>query len=591
MYGMKHTSRKLTADDIENQLKGIVRFLNSVHPDLKSSNGFRPSVELRPIVRGVSKESKDYFPLTWSLNIWDLSDETIDRIRNFLNRHNGQQTCLFYSVFTYDNKKKVHTKEGIRAKSGKITTASALFTEELALDFDNIDFDEYTELVDRFEDLGIYALWTFSGHGYQAHILLNQPLDDKELLKKFVYKFRSKGFNCDPQCTDAARIMRLPGTFNNKCFADEAYASESVSPPKCVVVQETDERFNLDDILEKLDSLPTVSKEDEAAFLDASVNSSITTPVSSPDFDLSDAQDDITLKRIEYPYISEFEIPMALEKMLAYTPKGHRNNALGFMIRFLKNQYKLSKKQIYEILEIWSENACVPAYEKEEFQEDFKRIYYNYKGLPYDSSLAKEFGNINFDEIKLRQKNLIHIPNKFFLDFSNLKGKEVRLYLAIKMLEHIEEPTTQEALSKLLGISDRALRPSVQSLIKSGHCFQKKGNSRQGIPNTYHSSHLISSQEGYMSFTFNDISAYVRELCEQTDRTRANGELVLYLFFRWKFYSGEIYMSQANLGKNTGLTQPAISQVITRLQERYFIKVKKIRHSSFLESCEYTLLR
>lgn len=82
----------------------------------------------------------------------------------------------------------------------------------------------------------------------------------------------------------------------------------------------------------------------------------------------------------------------------------------------------------------------------------------------------------------------------------------------------------------------------------------------------------------------------MNELCEQTERTRANGELVLYLFFCWKFYSGDIYMSQSKLGKHTGLTQQAISQVVTRLQERYFIKVKKVRHSSFLESCEYTLL-
>lgn len=587
---MSNKPRKLTPIELENQLDMIVQFLSSVHPNLNGSSGYRPSVELRPLVRGVPKDDRSYFSLTWSLNIWDLSEENVERIRKFLMRHNGQQTCLFYSVFTYDNNKKVHTKEGVPAKFGKITTKAALFAEELALDFDNIGFEEYMELVDRFEELGIYALWTSSGHGYQTHILLNEPLDDKTLLRKFVYKFRSKGFFCDSKCVDPARVMRLPGTFNNKCFVDEQYADEQSAPPQCVMVQDTTERYSLDVLNEKLNTLPTVSVEDEQAYL--SITTEEEAPV-IPEPNIPVMEEDFAvLKRIEYPYISDFELPLPLEKMLKHTPKGYRNHALGFMIRFFKNQFKLSKKQIMDILQIWSENACVPTYEPNEFKEDFTRLYYNYKGLPYDPVLAKKFGNINFGElVQLRKKNVIHIPNRVFRDLSELGGKELRLYLGIKMLEHVGDETTQEKLSKLLNISDRAIRPTLQNLVKKGHCFVKKGNSRQGIPNTYHSSYLVSSEDGYMTFTYNDIAVYTKELCEQTGRTRANAELVLYLFFRWKFFSGEIYMSQSNLGKHTGITQAAVSQVINRLQERHFIKVRKIRRNSFVESCEYTLLR
>lgn len=589
---MKHTIQKLSAVELENQLEVIVRFLETVHPSLKNSDGYRPSVELRPLVRGVPKDSKDYFPLKWSLNIWDLSEETITRIRKFLSRHNGQQTCLFYSVFTYNNKKEVHTKEGVPAKSGKITSAAALYAEELALDFDHIGFEEYTKLVDRFEELGIYALWTFSGHGYQAHILLDRPLEDKELLKKFVYKFRSKGFNCDAKCVDPARIMRLPGTFNNKCFVEDEYASERISPPKCVLVQEAFERYNLDYILEKLNSLPTVSIEDEKAYRNVSAEQLEISTFSQSSSEVSPVPgaDEISLKRLEYPYITKFELPSPLAKMLSNTPKGYRNHALGFMIGFFSKEYKLGKKQVKEILEIWSANACSPAYNKTEFEEDFERIYYKYNGLSYDPSLAKKFGSIDFNNIKLTRKNHIHIPHKFFHDFSNLKGKEIRLYLAIKMLEYKKKDTTQEALSKELGISERALRPSLQNLIKRGHCFQRKGNSRQGIPNTYHSSHLISAEDGYTTFPAGEIKLYLNDLCEQTDRTRANGELVLYLFFCWKFYTKEFFMSQSNLGKKTGLTQQAISQIIARLQEREYIEVKKIRRGSLLEYCEYRML-
>jgi len=250
---------RLSADQLEEQLQTAIRFLSAVHPGLLKQDGFRPAIELRPIPRGISRDHESYYSLTWSLNLWDLSEKSVERLRQFLSRHNGQQTCLFYSVFTYDNSKKTLTKKGVPAKTGKITTAGALWAEEIALDFDNITFDDYIELVDRFEAMGLYALWVSSGHGFQAHILLDKPLDDKTLLKKFVYKFRSKGFACDDNCTDPARVMRLPGTFNKKCFKEKKYEAERANPPACRIVQESAERYSLDYILTQLDKLPTVS--------------------------------------------------------------------------------------------------------------------------------------------------------------------------------------------------------------------------------------------------------------------------------------------------------------------------------------------
>lgn len=142
-----------------------------------------------------------------------------------------------------------------------------------------------------------------------------------------------------------------------------------------------------------------------------------------------------------------------------------------------------------------------------------------------------------------------------------------------------------------MGVSTRNLRPALQHLIKDGHCYLKRGAPKLKIPNTYHTNRIVSAEEGYMSFSYNDIRAYVMELCEQSGRTRSNGDLKLYLFFRWKFFSGEIYMSQSNLGKHVGLAQNSISDVVYRLQERHFLKVIKKRRSKFIEYCEYVLLR
>lgn len=580
----------LSERQLDEQLETILYFLGAVHPTLKNPEGYRPCVEIRPILRG------EYdFALSRSLLIWDLSDKTKVRLREFLTRHNGQPSCLFYSVFTFDNNKKVMTKKQTEASPGKITTSSALSTSEIALDFDDIDFSGYVELVDRFEEMGIYAIWVATGHGFQAHVLLKESIADKSLLQRFVYKFRSKGFNCDPACVDPARVMRLPGTYNNKCFSDDAYADERMDPPACELVQESAHRYDADFVLEKLDKLPTVSREDEEFYLSLfaaprKTKAKAEKPVQAaePPAD-EDPEDLVEVRRIEYPYLANYEVPPAVAKMLAHTPRGYRNNVLGFLIRFFKTYYRLGKTPALEILTIWAKEACDPVYPEHEFTSDFKRFYYHYNGRGYDTKLAQKFGHIDFETlVELRKRDIV-IPHKFFQDFAELDGKAVRLYLAIKMQEHIEADTTQESLAELLGISDRALRPTMQALIKAGHAYQKKGNSRLGVPNTYHTHRGYSPDEGYITFSYNDIRAYVTELYE--NGSRGNGELKLYLFMRWKFFAGEIYMSQTNLGRHTGVTRNAISIMAYKLQEKHFLKIRKVRRHRYFESCEYTLLR
>ena len=580
----------LTPLELEGQLQTIICFLKAVHPELLKEDGFRPSVELRPIPR----LEKSYL-LTKSLNLWNLDEESVNRLRSFLERHNGKGSCLYYSVFCYDNNKKSVTTQGTLAKPGKITSLAAISTEEIALDFDGIGFHDYTQLVDRFENLGIYALWVFTGHGYHAHILLKEPLTDKSSLRKFVYKFRSKGFFCDTACTDPARVMRLPGTYNNKCFQDEAYAAERNNPPLCAIMQDSAERYAFAAIMDSLDSLPTISKEDEDLFNDIGTvkKSSSDAPQPKDGKEVTSVgSDSVTVKRVVYPYISDYDLPEAVEKMLAHTPHGYRNKALGFLIKFLKTQYRMGQSQLFEVLSLWSREACEPAYTPSEFQTDFNRLYYQYNGLGYDPALAQKFGPIDFQGlIQLRKKD-IDIPHSFFKDFPTLKSSEVRLYLAIKMLEHIEEPTTQEKIAEMLQISTRNLRPTLQGLIKSGHCYMKKGNPRMQIPNTYHSNRINSVHDGYVIFGYNDLKTYLTELCEQSSsRTRSSSDLKLYLFFRWKFYSGDIYMSQINLGKNIGVEQNTISTSVARLESLHFLKVRKRYLSPFMQSCEYTLLR
>ena len=573
----------LTDLQLSEQQDTIIEFLENVHPSLKEYDDFRPCIEIRPIYRG----DKPTYLLNKSLNIWDLSESAIERLKKFLSVHNGQPTCLFYSAYDFDNHIKATTKQGKAAKPGKITTESALGINEMPLDFDNISFEEYINLVDRFEEMGIYAIWISSGHGYQAHILLEERICDKSLLRQCVYKFRAKGFECDPKCVDPARVMRLPGTFNCKGFSDSAYEDEKLDPPKCFILQDSVHRYKLSDILLKLEKLPTVSEEDERASV--SVKEVKKEPVKSMPQEVSEAEpESFSLSRLEYPYLSNFVVPDSIAKMLAHTPQGYRNKVLGFLISFFTTQYKLGQKSSREILEIWAEYACTPAYQPDEFKKDFSRLYAG-GGLPYDTSLSKQFGTIDFAQmVKLRKKD-INIPRKFFLDFDKIDGKCVRLYLAIKMLEHIKEDATMDALVKILGITDRAIRPTMQALIKSGHAYMTKGNTRKQIPNVYHTHRGYSPSDGYLRLSYNDVKAYVDELYGDK---RGNNELKLYLFMLWKFYSGEIYMSQEHLGEHIGVVRTTITGLVAKLEERHFIEIRKTRRKgSFFESCEYALLR
>ena len=578
----------LADEQLNNQLNTIVDFLRLVHPSLERQDGFRPAVELRPVPRGINKKGAGAFALTWALNMWSLDDAAITRLKGFLERHNGQQTCLFYSVFTYKNTSKDE-------KASHINSKNACFTEEIALDFDNMSEYQYMEAVTRLERIGIRALWVASGHGYQAHILLSEPTYDKSVLETFVHLLRRKGFDCDPHCIDAARVMRLPGTVNNKCFAEDALKKERANPPACRIVGYTTERYSADELLSRLEKIPDMPVDYEQmslGFTEERAPKKERKKAAPKDTPVVPAPDDAELIHIKYPYISDFELPEAVEKMLQYTPQGYRNKVLGFLVNFFKQNYKLSNEQCYEILKLWSKIACEPPYTEAEFESDFKRFFFTYRGLPYDSALAKQFGVIDFEGyFTLRKKNYIYIPNKFFKSFSEMDGHLIRVYLAIKMLEHDGIDATQDAIADKLGVTKRTVISCLPTLIQMGHCYKVAGTRKSGIPNTYHSSHIAAGKDGYMSLSYAEVHMFIQDLNGAGSTTKTGADLKLYLFFRWKFYSGDVFMSQNKLAEHLGLTRSAIGKATKRLEEQHYIKISKVGDNPLYQHCEYTLLR
>lgn len=566
-----------TETELEAQLKTTIDFLSQVHPELNSKGYQSTCVELRPI----NRSGEFNISLNRSLNLWRLDDKSIDLLRDFLYKHNGQPYCLYYSVFAYDYQKESYTKTGKKAIKGKITSDSALYTNEIVLDFDAVSYVGFEQIVQDLNKIGIEGLWVFTGHGYQLHILLDNPLYDSRNLYKLVYLFRAKGFMCDPTCVDAARLMRLPFTYNCKCFANEEYDEEFNSPPLCKIIKESNKRFSLEEIIDKLLSLPTVNLKDEEYYnkklaSEPEVKEELREDVSE------DVSEEVSLGMIEYPEFLDFDdLPEAIVKMLKCTPMGFRNNALGLLIKYFKNYLMFGKDQIFSILKVWAESACDPAYNPLDFHKDFERLYQG-GGLNYSAELAKQFGYIDFEnQIQLHRDNKVFISNSLFQNIKDIDGNVLRVYLAVKILEHgnsendteNEIKITIDALADVTGMSIRNLKRVLQTAKSMKLLYVKQGVKRKGEPNTYHCNQIRDLDVGFKALSVNDLEVY---LSTSKRLKLSNNELKLYLFMLYKFYTKDRAMSLKKMGEFIGCAESTVSELVSSLRKKRYLRVEKI---------------
>lgn len=585
----------LTETELDAQAKIIVDFLLTVHPELANKSRQNSCVELRPINR-----SPDNFNirLNRSLNLWRLDEKAVDILKDYLIKHNGQPYCMYYSVFAFDYNKDAYTKAGIKARKGKITSEAAMFTNELVFDFDGINYMDFVGITQELSSVGLEGLWVFTGHGYQLHLLLDKPLYDERMLFRAVYLFRSKGLMCDTSCVDSARLMRLPFTYNCKCFSQEVYDEEYNNPPLCKIVKETKQRYSLTDVMEKISSLETISKYDEDIYFDSlKENQDISSASSTDGLDIQASDSDFILSKVEYPeYLTCRELPTPILSMLQNTPIGFRNNVLGLLIKFFKQYLLLGKEQIWEVLNIWAVYACEPSYNKMDFAKDFERLYHM-GGMPYSSELAKKFGYIDFDnQLQLYRDNKIFISNKVFQNLALIDGNLLRAYLAVKILEHgnyedeeVEKiPITIDAIAEISGMSIPTLKRVLPAARKAKLLYVVPGAKRKGEPNTYHCNQIKDSEAGFKALSINDIEVY---LSNSKRLKLTNPELKLYLFMLYKFYTKDRAMSLKKLGEFIGRSEATVSETILSLRKKRYLKVEKVYKDNVIFYNKYTLLK
>ena len=423
---------------------------------------------------------------------------------------------------------------------------------------------------EMFESIGIHPLWLFSGHGYQAHILLTDKVVGKTL-KYLVKLIRAKGFShVDPACVDEARMMRLPYTFNAKCFEKRTkYPEERENPPMCHVVKFSDKRVSLKNLIEALESIPTKDMDEYIAAL------SIRDEVKSlPQNEQSAAgtkpQPVDAGNRVmpEYPAglfeaVKAKDFPTAIKKMLTFTPQGYRHDTMAFLINFLTVYLGITATQTRDILKIWNEKACEPSLEN--YDAEFSNLWPG-SGKYSIRKLAAQHGFIDLkDYLKVRRATEIKIPNQLFDTMNKVKNGAVNVYLAVAMAEHDGVVGDIQTIMRYANMkSESNVRKEIKELKKHQFIYKVDGLRSKGIPDTYKVSQFPLSG-GFYSIEY---------LVAQDYLTLFSSELCLLLVLRRICsHKTDVIVNQTQLGAAIGCTRTNVGKLMKKLEMRGYITI------------------
>lgn len=574
---------------LDKQVEKQVRFLKAIHPQLKDSHWNEGRIELRPVKRDPSLTE-----FLRSYGTWHFSEKDIAKLKEFLLKLNGKGVDLYFSGFAFDHSMDVFKKDGKKYEKGKVNNENAMFTSILPADFDGISTEEYQAQKQRLMDLGIETIDIFSGHGFQSFILLSHSVTDKDIYKKFTTLMLTKGFKVDEAIQDPARVLRMPYSFNCKAL-DPNGKYYSAIKPKIIATTDvswTEKRYHVIEIFEKLSSLPDVIKPTEPLTV-IDLKSIPTLPLTHTDRrakreKIKQEIEEVGEVKIEtlkaVYYMLDFErLPDAVQKMLAGSQEGLRNKVMMFIIPFFRNSLGLSIQTIKEIMVLWGER-CSSSLSEQYVLDEVDRIYAKgFKGKfgKYTEELRKAYGYVYFDEYA--KKNKIIIPNDFFEDLSTLSDGAVRIYLAMKLQESLDE-ITNFSKSDIQGhaqISERTLERHMKDLVSTRHVSKRRGNRRSGEGHTFYINPYFNATQGFTMIENATIKLMLNELTD--------GELKLYIFLHK--IAGEsgtgCWTSQKYIAKKIGKKgQDSISKMASSLHEKGFIMKKTtkkdgIKHSVY----------
>ncbi len=572
----------MSDDEICSIAKKQLQFLETVHPFITERRSYIPEIlELRPIFRGEKTGKSTYIQ---SYTTWANSEKSLDLLVRFLEKINGRPYCLYYSVFCF-----IPTLGDGRYR---INNKNAECTNILVADFDEISEEEFYSRKKKFSQLGLKTLDVFSGHGYQSILLLQEKTEDKNILKKYTNTLLRKGFHVDPAIVDPARIMRMPFSYNCKsCDPRSKYFSASPEIFETSVVNQTTERYDVDDVFARLETLPDVEGSIEPESEKIISNNKPRSRKKMSDEELCQMLENDYGKKLEnteiqYAHLLDVDsLPEPVLKMLMGIPEGQRNKVMMFLVPYFRNSLGLSLPKIKEVMHIWGKN-CHPSLDADFVSSEVDRIYgYGFKGKhgAYTKELHFIYGHMPLNKYKKDSK--IIISNEFFDEkYRDISPGSIRIFLALKLAEKEGyKHFSRDDMRKAVGISERTLDRNIRNILRSGYlCKRKKGCVKQkGEKYTYYLNPYFSSVSGFTSVETATVKLMLEEL--------SNGETKLYLYLsRMTDRGRECWASQKYLAQKVGKTQCTISKMTDSLCQKKFIEKNTFRIDD-IAHCEYVL--
>lgn len=605
----KYIKRKelmVSSEELNQKGKEMFRFLSLIHPSAATDEKNKGAIEVRFLLRG------EFGTIGLnSFNTWGSEEKDELQLVKKLEEYNGFSCCTYYSLYTYDYHQEVDGK-----KPRKIQKASALYTEALAIDFDGLSEEEFLNEKQRLVELGIKTLDMFSGHGYQSIVLLNEKCHDITLLEKFTKLLLQKGFKVDEKMIDPARIFRMPFTFNCKAFCkgDKYYNPENPTGIPTFIYAEIDKRYAVSEVFDKLSTLEDkpFDTSDMEHLLEAfggkdekvaPVAMETKREVKKEEIKKTKAPKKTETKKEKknveiktkdefkelYKHLEFDKLPQAIQDMLMGTPHGLRNDVLLFIIPFLRNSLGLGVKEIIETLEIWGEH-CDPQISKEEIRSEVLRLgAYDLQAKygRYTEGLEEFYGPLVIEE--WIDDDEIIIMNEFFDKLKAVSDGAVQLYLAIRLLEHLDEKQnfTKEEICEFMGISESTFKRYASSATKESLITKKKKNvyKKEGQTYEYYANPFLSPSKGFTRIKSSLIQTLLRERF-------TGGEVSFYLYVKYQTNNKNktCFTSQTKLAEALGKkSHSTISKMTDTLHAKRFIRKKTEKKGRMLHST-YRLL-
>ncbi len=412
----------------------------------------------------------------------------------------------------------------------------------LAFDFDIKDYEgnlSHKDILEKFKSIGLYYhLMIDSGHGFHVYVFTERTKDIERITS--LNKKIAEQLNADIKGTLKTQILRVPQTFNYK---EKLYKNVStIFTAKKIRYYSLDElerrfknKFSTEDtIIRKLDKL----KSDMYCVME----------------------------------------------MLKGVPEGHRNTALGRIVKYYQVR-GYSKANVKEIIREWN-SRCSPPKKFSEVERDFNSYWekdYNLLGCTLTDSRLQSIISKYCDKYKCgycsKGDYAVLAEREFLVDNHYLEERTMRklngydylvLSLLIANVGGLNTNQVQEKLTPRKGfkccISKPKLYQVLKNLVKEGFidCTESK---RMNEPNFYKVKNRNNFGKGYTRLLYSSSNLFINKNITQN-------EYLVYIFLAKRLQQCKS-VTYDDIANALNMDKPNISRYIKGLEDAGLLQVRK----------------